>query len=287
MLSDNYKGAYRLTEDLKTALQTLATCLSIQQSECDTHTCVQLNNFEADEALEATAIYLVSSIAQTIDANLQIREALFDEVTAQRDLLADILSVIGEEDSEEEFKTMVRDPWIWEGMSHMIVHLSRYNPSFCPAGSIVATSGIKYDVHDHGLDLIGIYDSGELGIVAGECKAYSKNPGSAITDASNKLREIDTNKRDIEIRSTVNPLRSGMSLDDQERVAGAFWRKERSYMPFVCCDIDSAKDWLRNRNSMRRLSVPVSRKVLLPLALSTVRSRFDQICDQMREYPTI
>lgn len=287
MTHDYYKGVDNLNQDLENALQFLARTLSVEVSNCDTHSYVQLNNFESDASLKAAAVYLVASIAQAIDSNLQIRAALFDEATARRDILIDIECVIGKENCNDDFKSTMRDPWIWEGLSHMLVHLSRYDPSFNSVGTILATSGVKHDVHDHGLDLIGIYDSGELGIIAGECKAYPKNPTAAILDASGKLSEIDLNERDIEIRATVNQLRNSLLTADQERLAGAFWRKERAYIPFVCCDNEAAIDWSRKRKSMRKLNIPTSKKVVWPLPLATVRSRFDQICDYMRKYPTL
>ena len=286
-ISPNYTGPSDLAADVNTALETLLDCLSIDREECKTHSVIVVNGFEGDEVLAATAVYLVSAISQNIDANLKIREALFEEAWISRELESDIISVVGEQDADDEFKRKDRDPWIWEGISHMLIHLSRFDPDFHPIGQVLAKTSIKYDVHDHGLDVIAIYDSGVLGITAGECKAYFNNPTRAILDAANKLREVDADIRDIEIRSAVSQLRSVLDDGVKRRIAGSFWRNERSYLPFVCCDEECARDWNTNRKSLRRLNIPVSHKILFPLSLLEARMKFDRICEFMRVYPAI
>lgn len=282
-----YAGPSDLVADINTALQTLSGCLSIVRNECATHSVIVVQGFDDDEVLEATAVYLVSAISQNIQANLQIREALFDEENISRELRIDVISVIGENDADNEFKIMIRDPWMWEGISHMLIHLSRLDPNFHPSGQVLAKTSIKYDVHDHGLDVIAIYDSGVLGITAGECKAYFDDPARAILDAANKLREVDATTRDIEIRGAVTQLRSALDDEAKSRIAGSFWRNERSYLPFVCCDSACAKDWNRNRSSLRRLEIPVSHKIMFPLSLQEARLKFDRICEIMRVYAAI
>lgn len=286
-ISQNYTGPSDLVTDVDIALQALSYCLSIDRDECATHSVIVVDGFDNDEVLEATAVYLVSAISQSIDANLQIREALFEEEMISRELESDVISVIGEHNADDEFKTMIRNPWMWEGISHMLIHLSRFDPDFHPIGQVLAKTSIKYDVHDHGLDVIAIYDSGVLGITAGECKAYFNDPARAILDAANKLREVDANIRDIEIRCAVSQLRSALDDSVKHRIAGSFWRNERSYLPFVCFDEEYDRDWNRNRKSLRRLDIPVSHKILFPLSLSEARRKFDRICDIMRVYTAI
>ena len=282
-----YAGPSDLVADINTALQTLSGCLSIVRNECATHSVIVVQGFDDDEVLEATAVYLVSAISQNIQANLQIREALFDEKNISRELRSDVISVIGENDADDEFKIMIRDPWMWEGISHMLIHLSQLDPDFHPIGQVLAKTSIKHDVHDHGLDVIAIYDSGVLGITAGECKAYFDNPARAIFDAAKKLQEVDATTRDIEIRSTVTQLRSALDDNVKRRIAGSFWRNERSYLPFVCCDEECVLNWNRNRPILRKLDIPVSHKILFPLSLQEARLKFDRICEFMRVYAAI
>ena len=282
--SRRYLGPDSMSQDTNAAIRLLAERLSIDRSEGQSHCVLLVQGCGDDDSLEATAVYLVAAIAQTIDANLRIQQALFDNTNLKRDLQTDIVSVIGDEDSDDEFKIKRRDPWMWEAISHMLVHLSRLDNSFHPCGRVLAKTGLKYDVNDHGLDLIAIYGAPELGISAGECKAYLDDPSRAIADASNRLSEIDKNKRDIELRAVINQLRGVLDDDVQEGLAGAFWRNERSYLPFVCCDDDRALNWQEDRAVLRRLDVPPNRKILYPMPLVHGRGTFDRICAFMRSY---
>ena len=68
------------------------------------------DSFEEACSLEAIAVYLVASVAQSIDFNLHIREALFDKKDFHRDLRRDVYSIIGEANSDDHFIKTRRDP---------------------------------------------------------------------------------------------------------------------------------------------------------------------------------
>jgi hypothetical protein len=279
-----YQGPAHLHKDMERALSVLTSSLHVTATESESHTHLEIAGFGPPATLKATAVYLVGSIAQCVLADLQIREALFNEATRNEDLLADVEGVIGNASADNNFKTMNRDPWIWEAISHLIVHLARTTTDFHPSGRVLAKTQLKYDVNDHGLDLIAIYDSGVLGITAGESKAYLNDPTRAITDAANRLREVDASLRDVDIRATVTQLLPALTAAQQARVGGAFWRNERTYYPFVCCDNGAALDWCRNRKVLRELGIPVSRKMLVPFSLPRARQMFDTISMLMRDY---
>jgi hypothetical protein len=282
-----YTGPTELVADVEHALQTLGDKLTLRQEICETHSVLLVENFGKRSCLEATAVYLVSAISQNIEANLQLREALFDEDNFERDLGNDVKRVVGDSTVEDEFKTMVRDPWLWEGISHMFVHLSRLNPAFHAVGEVLAKTSIKFDVRDHGLDMIGIYEGENFGLTAGECKAYLNDPSRAITDATSKLGEVESNARDIEIRAAVSQLRPSISEDKQRKIAGGFWNNERSYYPFVCCDDQHVKKWTNRRKLMRAMEIPAEQKVLVPLAMRNARGKFDRLCELMRIYVAV
>lgn len=286
MTRARYTGPKHLTDDITLALNTLSEQLAPSYRETKTHTVLFVEKFADSETLEATAIYLVGAIAVAIDQNLCLRETLYKEDRIVRELSDDVLSVIRDVDVDAEYKTMVRDPWLWEGISHMFVHLSTLNSDFHPSGAILVKTSIKHDVHDHGLDLISIYRGTDIGLSAGECKAYLDNPARGIRDASKILGEIDANLRDKELRSTVTQLRHALAPADKEQIAGAFWRNERSYLPFVCCDVENSCNWTSSRTSLNRLQIPAKKRILVPLSLEAARDVFDSICSLMREYST-
>jgi hypothetical protein len=279
-----YKGPDYLAGDMEIALNVLASSLNVSATECESHTHLEIGGFGLPDTLTATAVYLVGSIAQCIQADLRIRDALFDDATRNVELLSDIEQVVGDDLSEDQFKTMSRDPWIWEAISHLFVHLAQTTTGLHPSGTVLAKTQVKYDVNDHGLDLIAIYDAGELGITAGESKAYLNDPTRAITDAANRLREVDESLRDSDIRATVNQLRPALDAAQSAKLGGAFWRNERTYYPFVCCDEEVAVDWVRNRKVLRDLNIPVSRKMLVPFSIPNARDVFDTLSSVMRAY---
>lgn len=282
-----YMGATCLVQDVETALAVLHNQLSTTVDVHATHSVLRIEGIESTECLEATAIYLAGSIAVAVEQNMNIRQALYGEGEIARDLSRDIENVIKYDNNiTKEFRTKKRDPWLWEGISHLMVHLSRVEPGLHPPGYVLAKTTVKHDVNDHGLDLVGIYFGEVLGVIAGESKAYLKDPGRGIRDASNRLREVDLQRRDSELRSTVAQLRHSIPENVQDQVAGAFWHQERSYFPFICCDSAHAVDWSSGkRPSLNKLNVPVSKKLLLPLSITSANTVFDSICSLMRAYP--
>lgn len=281
----NYGGP--LEHDVQEAIRSLSTRLTARVSQGTTHSVLLLDSFEEECTLEAIAVYLVASVAQSIDHNLHIREALFDRETFQKDLRRDVHSVIGEANSDDRFVNTRRDPWMWEAISHMIIYLSSRSCEFHPSGRILAKTNVKHDVTGHGLDLIAIYETPRdkrIGISAGECKAYFQDPERGIADASKKLGEVDKNKRDVDIRATISQLRGFIDANANAKLAGSFWREERSYFPFICCDKAAAKPWSKARGALDKLAVPVPRKVLIPISLSSARKIFCTIAELMRQY---
>lgn len=279
-----YRGLQNLEEDVATALDFLKGGLRFATQECETHTVLEVSGFDSTENLQAAAVYLVGCIAQCVQMDLSIRRALLDEVLVETDLIRDVLDVIGPEDATTDYKTSTQYPWLLEGLSHLLVHLSSQHADIHPAGTVLAKTLLKYDVNDHGLDLVAIYDCGDVGLTAGEAKAYLDNPRHAITDAANRLREIDQSLRDVELRATVTQLRASLSQHHQELIGGAFWKRERTYYPFICYDDEAQLDGTRSRASLRRLDVAPTHKVLVPLAINGATELLDQLCRSMRRY---
>lgn len=280
-----YKGPHHLAEDVSLALDRLANILEVERLDCGTHSTLISTNYQNEVFLQAATVYLVAAISQSITTNLAIRRALlFDEEDLVRSLHSDVAKVIREGNDDERFNRMTRDPWMWEGISHLLLHASRRTPAFHPPGQILATTGVKLDVHDHGLDIIAIYIDEHLGITTGECKAYLGRPTDAIRDAANKLREVDRHERDGEIRAALNRMVDSLTPEQQAGVARAFWHESRSHFPFVCCDADHALDWNSDRQCLGDLNVLVPRKFLFPLPIAEARRVFNSVANRMRTY---
>lgn len=276
-----------LQSDLEDSLAWLDANLPlISARTCKTHTLLEYDTIDPSaDLLRNLGVFLTASIAQCVEFNLAIRQALFDEADLGRDLAASVVSVIGADNSISTItKRDERNPWLWEAISHLLIHLARSDPQRHPPGPVLAKSLIHLDPKDHGLDLFAIYGDMALGVTVGECKAYLGRPAAGIRDAAERLRELDSTDRDSEIRQFV--AAAGVVLDDAKRklLTGAFWRKERCYVPFVCCDESEASAWTRARKSLRSLGVDIDRRILIPLVISDAWCFFDDLSNAIRDY---
>lgn len=281
-----YSGPKDLKNDVQLALKALHQLISANIEDCKNHRVICLTGFESNnELIAAIAIYLTGAIAGCIDFHLNVRTALFDEVQIERDLYQDIVHVVGVDNTiSKEKKQSERNPWFWEGISHLLLHLSYFDQNLHPPDKILAKSSIHLFVKDHGLDIIALYGDKHLGITAGECKAYLTRPADAITDSANKLHEIDHHLRDAEIRQTISQFQAGLPSEVRDRLTTVFWRDERAYFPMVCCDETSSSNWAYDRSVIKKLKRPPDRKFLVPVAIKDAESFFDLLADAMRKY---
>ena len=292
IISNIFKGPSDIPRDVEAALCFLCENFTHSEKVGKSHLWQKITNLNDPDILTAIAVYLVGSFTNAIGRNLSIRSKLFfDAGTLIKTMESSIGEFIGSTNDEvtaeqQDFKTKTRDPWIWEGISHLIVHLSRYSPNYHSPGSILATTGIKLKINDSGMDLIGIYKGTKAGVVIGESKAYSKDPAGGVTDAANKLSEVDQLRREDEIRAAVSDLTDSLEAKDFDDFHGEFWHHERNFIPAICCDRDSELNWSRKRKVLNQLDPPLNRKILLPLVFEDVRNSFDFISDVMRAYPT-
>ena len=268
------------------ALDVLNEALWFSSIECEHHHVIQANGLKSEHrVIKALGVYLVGTIASCIGLNLEIRAALFNESTVSHDLSRDVVSVVGQDNCiSEDRKRTERNPWIWEGISHLIFHLSLYDNPSHPPDQVLAKTQPKLNVKDHGIDVIALYGSDQLGVSAGECKAYLQDPTRAISDASGQLEEIDNELKDADIRNTLSQFREVLSEEQRNLLIGTFWHDERAYFPMVCCDATVSIDWTRNRQVLERLEPPANRKFLVPLPIENASVFFDAVAEAMRLY---
>ena len=281
-----YQGPHRLDDDIALALDVLNGLLSFSSKGYEQHYVISANGLAGNcQVVEALAVYLVGAISSCIAVNLEIREALFDKDNVNRELSEDVARVVGNDNNiSDDKKRTERNPWVWEGIGHLIFHLSLYDNPSHPPDQVLAKTQPKLNVKDHGIDVIALYGSDQLGVSAGECKAYLQDPTRAIEDASSQLEEIDNKLRDAHIRIALSQFREVLSEEQKNLLIGTFWRNERAYFPMVCCDATASVDWTRKRPVLERLEPPVSRKFLVPLPIENASVFFDAVAEAMRLY---
>lgn len=267
-------------------MDNLGQLLTAQVTIHKSHSLISITGLDhRKEVFEAIAVYLVAAIAQCIDSNFQVRNALFGETSFNRDIHNDVTTVIGVDNTiSSETKTDERNPWLWEGMSHLLINLSLSINDIHPSQPIIMKTSIHLNVKDHGLDLIALYGDGDLGISAGECKAYLESPGRAITDAASRLSEVDSHIRDGEIRSAISQFRPSLNATHKAKLVGPFWDEEKTYLSLVCCDHNYASSFTRNRKTLRELGPPIEKKLLIPASIKDAKIFFDLLSDEMRLY---
>lgn len=281
-----FKGPHQINEDVHLALQSLQRLIRAEVSQHEHHCVIRICGMDqGDIVIQNIAVYLVGAIASCVAFNMEIRSALFNEETLIPDLHRDVKNVVGENNNiDENEKTYERNPWLWEGISHLFLHLSLENATHHPPDRLLAKSSIHLNVKDHGLDVIALYGTDSLGVTLGECKAYLQRPAKAITDAANRLGEVDGNLRDAEIRATLSQFRSSLLSTQQDMLVRSFWQNERAYFPMVCCDSSNCIDWAMNRLVLRRLQPPTNRKYLVSLSIDSAEFFFDSVSEAMRAY---
>lgn len=277
-----------LETDIKDALDRLAERISVEPRQAASHQVLLVKGIDGSpECLRALAIYCVGQIAKAVQVNLELRADLLGVgLQAQRQLASDVYSIIGATNSalSNGQKETERDPWLFEALSHLLIHLSRHKRDLLPAGKLVGLSMTHSHAKDHGLDLVAIYEGPLVGLGLGECKAWEKRPSDALRDASGKFADIEAGNYEAELRAVVGLMRKHLPSGLQTQIIGAFWHDERSYLPFIGYDSRISRDWGRKRKVLDRLAVPTSHRILFPVPINQFRIFFDKLSDAMRAY---
>lgn len=282
-----YMGPSHLQDDMQIALESLAGQLKVTITHCATHTLYEVDGLnDGQDLINAIAVYLVGAVSSCIGYSMKIRRALFQDADdIARNLSGDVESVIfANNNLTEDERNKERDPWLWEGISHLLFHLAVDDHQRHPPGTVVAKSYIHLKAKDHGLDVVVLYGPTPLGISVGECKAYLQRASDGIDDAALRLAEVDANARDGELRQVVSQMWAELPDEVRQKISDAFWRNERAYFPMVCCDREHSVDWKRKRVNVERLKVPIDRKYLVPAAIPAAKDFFDKVSDAMRAY---
>lgn len=180
-----------IEHDMELALHHLCGILDVELSNHETHTLLRISGIQqSQECLNCIAIYCVGQILNAVQVNLTIRADLLgtDEKAIDR-IVQDVYSVIGENNEilTNKQKIEERNPWLFETISHLLVHSSRIRPEFHPVGQLLGLLPVHGKVKEPGLDLVAIYISDDIGLGIGEMKAWENDPSAALKKS---FREI-------------------------------------------------------------------------------------------------
>ncbi len=274
---------------MESALSYLVCVLRITPQESDTHRVVLIEGWNDNQATrQAIAHYLVGLRSNAIDAALRINAFLENTQGDRLEILNNVFAIVGEDNGMSiDRKQHERNPWIAEGVWHMCMAIAARRNEIHPSGNIIALDYAHVIAKDHGLDVAGIYERDNLiGMSLVETKAYKDRPNDAIKDAVTFFREVDDEKHSVRIRQAVQVMRGALPIEQQSKVSGSFWKRERTYLPnpHYQYNEDNQIDWSNTRPSFRTLKTVKNNIVVMPNIITDFDNFFDQISDEMRSF---
>ncbi len=281
----------RLETDLEQCMESLSQKVQADSTAIHTHHLLTITGIDGSaECHQDLAVYCVGQIAKAVQINLDIKADLLgvENEDARNQLIRDVYSVIGEsnDDLTVRQKRDERDPWLFEALSHLLVHLSTKKKELLPVGTLIGLTMTHRGVNEPGLDLVAVYTNTTVGIGIGESKCREDDPSAGLREAAETFEKVDLGDYAPELRRIVGQMRYAMSADYQGQITGAFWENERAYLPFIGYDANHNPQWTAERDALRSLAVPVTHIILVPLPIEEFRDFFDALAGEMRTYLT-
>ena len=282
----------KLETDINDALAVLKDTLRCSSSNCESHVTVIVAGLTDDErVLEAIARYLVGIRASAIDAALNIKAELEDTQEDRSEILKSVIQIVKQEvalprDPSPGWVIRERNPWIAEGIWHLLMALAASRPDIHPPGLILLLNYPHIKAKDHGLDVSAIFDgTNGMGFSIIETKAYKDDPNGAISDATDFFREVRKGTHDSRIRQVIQTMRKALPETEQHRISGSFWKRNRVYIYNQhCSQSDGAPRWTSRRPSLEALLSANERVFIMPNDLADFDQFFDDIANRMRRY---
>lgn len=278
-----------LPDELRTrterALENICDRIEARSARFKTHHLVEISGLTAPELLDDVATYLVGLRMESITSLLQVRDALTDSKADRDELVRNVVAIVGEPPSSlsAKAKTDERNPWLAEALWFLCLHAANHKPVLHPYGKIVALAPPHVHAKDHGLDVAGLFLSGELlGVSAIETKAYENNPDKAISDAVASFRKMDKGEFDQRARQSISLIRQAMSADDQARVSPSLWQQRRAYIANPHYDSSTNVQWNGKRTSLREWPKGVViGACIMPHPINSFATYFDKLALRM------
>lgn len=281
--------AEQLEIALNNALKDLENCLTATSvtANGDTHEVLTVNGWQADEAIESLAMYLVMVHAGVINHASQL---CLDLINNPRDFATDLNYSVNQiitqpansGETADAWKSTWRNPWIAEGIWHCCMTVAMRKPELHAHGSVIAVDMPHVAPKDHGLDITVIYakDNGTLGMSFVETKAYKNNPNQAISDAVSMFDAIEEGKHNNRLRQLVTTVHSMIEEPHKSRLSTSLWKNERILIPNPHYEsVEARVQWHHQRNVFQELKAPV---VIMPHPITGFDDYFNRVADQMR-----
>jgi hypothetical protein len=178
------------------ALKTLGKHIVLhEEAKAQSHIVLRAEGITDPDAVAAFGIYLAAALAGAVKVDTTLAARFLGlGVDRRLELRRRVHAVVGESNTvttkdHERWRETRRDPWIAEGIGHLLMMLASRKNTGCLAGLVAAVKQMHARTTQQGLDLVAIYlVEDELPALAiGEGKATFADPSSHLTAASHAL----------------------------------------------------------------------------------------------------
>jgi hypothetical protein len=263
--------------------------ITVDEHATTSHRVAVVRGLDDVGVVENLGTYLVGAgFARAVRTSLRItRQRLQLEPQQAVVIRQAIDKVIGADNGVDRvFKTDQRDPWIAEGIAHLVLWLSRRQAALAARGRIQALAPLHIQSKEQGIDLAALYlDGADLGVHIGEAKATENNATTNVAEAAAFFREIDAADpiRILQVVNVVQLLRESLRSDIDERVTDALWEDNRCYGAVVAYGNGSSSfSPTRARHTYRNLAPGSQHVLLVCLCLDDYPRFFDHVANAMR-----
>jgi hypothetical protein len=274
--------------EIKQAAHLVCQSVDIHCQECATHSVTVADGLASPAAVRAIAVYLMcAGVLRAVNTDLTIATNVLGIQAARPGLVtSQVEHLVGRDNSvTQQFREDWRDPWVAEGLAHMLLWSSGQYAAFGPPGVLSALAPMHTDVKEHGLDLVGLHAEGDLlALTVGEAKTSADRISARVGEAAHLFLQIQEREPDrvLQVREKVFLLSSALAAPLQAKVPGTLWLDRRAYLPFAAYGAASRFSPVHPRPAFRRVGVTASRIRLICIPLADYRAFFDAIADWMR-----
>lgn len=269
--------------DIESACDKVSKTIVIKEHSTVTHIVTQVDGL--DSLQHEIALYLYACVAAHVDCSLRIVESLIgttvdDRLALQNELKR--LLIPPDPSKTDYFRVQHRDPWILEGIGHLMIKLSKNHPELGPPGEVKALTVLHDDVKDHGLDQVGMFTEQQLlSVNIGEAKA-SENGISAHIDATGKtFKEVRTGIHDFHIRGKIQQLRGSLPDDLQALITPSFWKNSQAFIAIAGYGSGASIDLNSKRVCYERVGLSHDRIRLIAIKLQNYKDFFEVVSNTL------
>jgi hypothetical protein len=270
------------------ALETLERRLVLQEEvHAQSHVVLRAEGLDCPESADALGTYLTAALAGAVQVDIHLADRFLGVSVDRRAVLRQRVERVVRasnhltQDSDRHWRDTRRNPWIAEGIGHLLLFMAGRAATGCLEGRVAALKALHAQASQQGLDLVAIYELGDLPVLAiGETKATHADPSGQLTEATRFFRDIEAHERDGDLVADVTMLETALSDQLRREIGEAFWEKQYTYLPLIVHGTEF--DPHVERQLLAGLTVERNHKRLVVVELPVFYEFFNEVADAMR-----